>query len=141
MSANSNSRFKRWLLPGLGVKAVVIGGGYATGRELAEFFLSERAVGRTLCDPVRDAPVQHLLLVDLRSRTAPSDVRLQELLQAAARPCLASLRIRLRTVRRADPGRLRSRGRRDRQCCVRRSDMGRNRRPRGRNCVYRGVRK
>jgi len=27
-------------LPGLGVKAVVIGGGYATGRELAEFFLS-----------------------------------------------------------------------------------------------------
>jgi uncharacterized membrane protein YkvI len=34
------SRFTRWLLPGLGVKAVVIGGGYATGRELAEFFLS-----------------------------------------------------------------------------------------------------
>ena len=33
-------RFQRWLLPGLGVKAVVIGGGYATGRELAEFFLS-----------------------------------------------------------------------------------------------------
>jgi uncharacterized membrane protein YkvI len=32
--------FKRLLLPGLGVKAVVIGGGYATGRELAEFFLS-----------------------------------------------------------------------------------------------------
>jgi uncharacterized membrane protein YkvI len=34
------SRFKRWILPGLGVKAVVIGGGYATGRELAEFFLA-----------------------------------------------------------------------------------------------------
>src|SRR3954447_6321893 len=34
------SRFTRWLLPGLGVKAVIIGGGYATGRELAEFFLS-----------------------------------------------------------------------------------------------------
>jgi len=33
-------RFTRWVLPGLGVKAVVIGGGYATGRELAEFFLS-----------------------------------------------------------------------------------------------------
>ena len=33
-------RFTRWILPGLGVKAVVIGGGYATGRELAEFFLS-----------------------------------------------------------------------------------------------------
>jgi uncharacterized membrane protein YkvI len=40
MSGEPASRFRRWLLPGLGVKAVVIGGGYATGRELAEFFLS-----------------------------------------------------------------------------------------------------
>jgi uncharacterized membrane protein YkvI len=40
MSERSPSWFKRFLLPGLGVKAVVIGGGYATGRELAEFFLS-----------------------------------------------------------------------------------------------------
>ena len=40
MSGQPASRFTRWLLPGLGVKAVVIGGGYATGRELAEFFLS-----------------------------------------------------------------------------------------------------
>jgi uncharacterized membrane protein YkvI len=31
--------FQRFLLPGLAFKAVVIGGGYATGRELAEFFL------------------------------------------------------------------------------------------------------
>ena len=30
---------RRWLLPGLAFKAVVIGGGYATGRELASFFL------------------------------------------------------------------------------------------------------
>jgi uncharacterized membrane protein YkvI len=35
------SWLNRYLLPGLGVKAVVIGGGYATGRELAEFFLSQ----------------------------------------------------------------------------------------------------
>lgn len=35
-----HSWFKRLLLPGLAFKAVVIGGGYATGRELAEFFLS-----------------------------------------------------------------------------------------------------
>ena len=41
MTAKAPSRFKRWLLPGLGVRAVVIGGGYATGRELAEFFLSK----------------------------------------------------------------------------------------------------
>jgi uncharacterized membrane protein YkvI len=40
MSEKPPSLFTRWLLPGLGVKAVVIGGGYATGRELAEFFLS-----------------------------------------------------------------------------------------------------
>jgi uncharacterized membrane protein YkvI len=33
------TRVQRFLLPGLGFKAVVIGGGYATGRELAEFFL------------------------------------------------------------------------------------------------------
>jgi uncharacterized membrane protein YkvI len=31
--------FKRFILPGFAFKAVVIGGGYATGRELAEFFL------------------------------------------------------------------------------------------------------
>ena len=40
MSERAPSRFSRWLLPGLGVKAVIIGGGYATGRELAEFFLA-----------------------------------------------------------------------------------------------------
>ena len=33
------TRFQRFILPGLAFKAVVIGGGYATGRELAEFFL------------------------------------------------------------------------------------------------------
>jgi uncharacterized membrane protein YkvI len=33
------SWFQRLVLPGLAFKAVVIGGGYATGRELAEFFL------------------------------------------------------------------------------------------------------
>jgi len=31
--------FQRFILPGLAFKAVIIGGGYATGRELAEFFL------------------------------------------------------------------------------------------------------
>lgn len=33
------TRFQRFLLPGLAFKGVVIGGGYATGRELAEFFM------------------------------------------------------------------------------------------------------
>jgi uncharacterized membrane protein YkvI len=37
--APQSSWFQRYLLPGFAFKAVVIGGGYATGRELAEFFL------------------------------------------------------------------------------------------------------
>jgi uncharacterized membrane protein YkvI len=41
----SPSRFQRFLLPGLAFKAVVIGGGYATGRELAEFFLPSGPAG------------------------------------------------------------------------------------------------
>jgi uncharacterized membrane protein YkvI len=38
MSASS-SFFHRYLLPGFAFKAVIIGGGYATGRELVEFFM------------------------------------------------------------------------------------------------------
>lgn len=38
-SAGSPTWFQRFLLPGFAFKAVVIGGGYATGRELAEYFL------------------------------------------------------------------------------------------------------
>ncbi len=38
-AAAGSSWFQRFLLPGFAFKAVVIGGGYATGRELAEFFL------------------------------------------------------------------------------------------------------
>ena len=37
--AKHPSAFQRFVLPGLAFKAVVIGGGYATGREIAEFFL------------------------------------------------------------------------------------------------------
>lgn len=33
--------FQRYLLPGFVLKSVIIGGGYATGREFAEFFMSE----------------------------------------------------------------------------------------------------
>jgi uncharacterized membrane protein YkvI len=39
LSADTSSWFQRFLLPGFAFKAVIIGGGYATGRELAEFFL------------------------------------------------------------------------------------------------------
>ncbi len=40
-----SSWFQRLVLPGLAFKAVVIGGGYATGREIAEFFLPAGAWG------------------------------------------------------------------------------------------------
>ena len=42
------SWFQRYVLPGLAFKAVVIGGGYATGRELAEFFLPSGPQGGLL---------------------------------------------------------------------------------------------
>lgn len=42
------SWFQRYLLPGFAFKGVVIGGGYATGRELAEFFLPHGPLGGLL---------------------------------------------------------------------------------------------
>ncbi len=42
------SWIQRYILPGLAFKAVVIGGGYATGRELAEFFLPSGPIGGLL---------------------------------------------------------------------------------------------
>ncbi|MGH8226335.1 MAG: YkvI family membrane protein [Steroidobacteraceae bacterium] len=38
-SQTTPSAFRRYFLPGFAFKAVVIGGGYATGRELAQYFL------------------------------------------------------------------------------------------------------
>ena len=38
--SKSNKIFQRYLLPGLIFQSVLVGGGYATGRELVEFFLS-----------------------------------------------------------------------------------------------------
>ncbi|TYT25926.1 hypothetical protein FZO89_06485 [Luteimonas viscosa] len=42
------TRFQRFILPGLAFKGFVIGGGYATGRELAEYFLPGGAQGGLL---------------------------------------------------------------------------------------------
>lgn len=42
------SWFQRFLLPGFAFKGVVIGGGYATGRELAEFFIGSGPRGGLL---------------------------------------------------------------------------------------------
>ena len=38
-AGSGSSWFQRYLLPGFALKAVIIGGGYATGRELAEYFV------------------------------------------------------------------------------------------------------
>jgi uncharacterized membrane protein YkvI len=46
--APRSSWIQRYVLPGLAFKAVVIGGGYATGREIAEFFLPSGPVGGLL---------------------------------------------------------------------------------------------
>jgi uncharacterized membrane protein YkvI len=43
-----NDFFKRYLLPGFVFEAAVIGGGYATGRELVEFFLPAGPLGGLL---------------------------------------------------------------------------------------------
>lgn len=48
MAQERASWFQRYLLPGFAFKAVVIGGGYATGRELAEFFLPHGPIGGVL---------------------------------------------------------------------------------------------
>jgi uncharacterized membrane protein YkvI len=40
--------FRRFILPGLAFKAIVIGGGYATGRELVEFFMASGPWGGVL---------------------------------------------------------------------------------------------
>lgn len=48
MVQNSPTWIQRYILPGLAFKAVVIGGGYATGRELAEFFLPSGPAGGLL---------------------------------------------------------------------------------------------
>lgn len=44
----SSSTFQRLILPGLAFKAAVIGGGYATGRELAEYFIPSGPQGGVL---------------------------------------------------------------------------------------------
>ena len=44
-SETAPTLFQRFLLPGLAFKGFVIGGGYATGRELAEFFLGAGPAG------------------------------------------------------------------------------------------------
>ena len=43
-----SSTFKKYFLPGVVFQSVIIGGGYGTGRELVEFFLSHEPIGGLL---------------------------------------------------------------------------------------------
>ncbi len=47
-SGSSASAFRRYVLPGLVFQSVVIAGGYGTGRELVEFFLTQGPLGGIL---------------------------------------------------------------------------------------------
>jgi uncharacterized membrane protein YkvI len=48
MSFLNTSFFKKYLLPGFVFQSVLIGGGYGTGRELVEYFLSYGPLGGLL---------------------------------------------------------------------------------------------
>ena len=48
LANDMTSIFKTYLLPGLVFQSVIIGGGYGTGREIAEYFLSHGALGGLL---------------------------------------------------------------------------------------------
>ena len=69
--------FRRFLLPGFAFKAVVIGGGYATGRELATFFLPSGPRGG-LCGMLLAAAVWSLVCIltfVFATRTGSRDYR------------------------------------------------------------------
>ncbi len=117
--------FQRFLLPGFAFKAVVIGGGYATGRELAEYLPAQRAVGRPCGDRCcRPCSVQPGLRADLpvrpgQSRRSDYVTFFKELLG----PGLVRVRGGLYPVHHPHPGGLRRRGGGDRRGGVRRSEI------------------
>ena len=76
------SCFQRFLLPGLAFKAVVIGGGYATGRELAEFFLPSGPRGGLAAMLVAMLLFSLVCIATFLFARATGDARLSELLPA-----------------------------------------------------------
>lgn len=69
--------FQRYLLPGFVFQGIVIGGGYATGREIAEFFLPSGAIGGIYAMAVAAAVWSLVMAVsfELCRRTASYDYR------------------------------------------------------------------
>ncbi len=59
----SSDAFRRYLLPGLVFQSVVIAGGYGTGRELVEFFLTQGPLGGLLAIGVTTAVFSAVCMV------------------------------------------------------------------------------
>jgi uncharacterized membrane protein YkvI len=85
------SRFQRYLLPGLAFKALVIGGGYATGREVAEFFLPAGPWGGLAAIALATVLFSAGCALTVPVRAGDAQPRLPELLQGAARARLGRL--------------------------------------------------
>ena len=131
--ANQPSAFQRFVLPGLAFKAVVIGGGYATGREIAEFFLPAGPWGGIAAMAVATViwcvvcATTFIFARRLRERDYRSFFRA---LLGRAWPVFE---ICLPAVRGADPRGVRGRRGRDRSGNVRRTADRRHAVPDGRN--------
>ena len=106
-----SSRFQRFLLPGFAFKAVVIGGGYATGRELAEFFLPSGPWGGITAMLLATLIWSGVCVATFLFARATGARDYQSFVRALLGPGMDRLRGRLRAVRDPDPGGVR-RGRR-----------------------------
>ena len=79
-----SSWFQRFLLPGFALKAVIIGGGYATGRELAEYFvpsgpwggLAAMLLATLIWSIVAALTFARLYLLPVKRNAMPADIRL-----------------------------------------------------------------
>ncbi len=110
-----SSRFQRFLLPGFAFKAVVIGGGYATGRELAEFFLPSGPWGGITAMLLATLIWSGVCVATFLFARASGARDYQSIRARAAGPGLDRLRGRVPAVRGPDPGGVRGCRRGDRQ--------------------------
>ena len=97
--------FRRYLLPGFVFESAVIAGGYATGRELVEFFLPAGPWGGVLGMIVSMLVWSAVLMVSFELARSRTRLRLSLVLQAAARSRLVPVRDRVFPAGRPDHGR------------------------------------
>ena len=116
------SWFQRYLLPGLAFKALVIGGGYATGREVAEFFLPSGPWGGLAAIALATVLFSAGCALTFLFALATRSLDYQSFFKALLGPRLGRLGGHLHPVRDPDPRRLRRGGGRDRRGAVRPAD-------------------